>query len=256
MKMNFSIPVIALLGGVALGFSLAPRETPPVAPASPIKERARGQIEAAPLDGASAALRARIRELESALAAASAKTEVAEEKVEASKNPPTSLNRRERMEKWRRENPKQYARMQEGRKAHAAEVRDFVFGNQEFLASIDLSRMSEEAKATHREFLALCEKRLDLLERLNAIDDPLDNDEHRALWEERHKVEQALNEIQEHERATLLRQTAEALGFTGDGATEIVETVNQIFEATDPRPELQLFRRNRNRRDRGEGGPR
>ena len=46
------------------------------------------------------------------------------------------------------------------------------------------------------------------------------------------ETDHAIREASEQERENLLRQTAEALGFSGAEATEIVDTVSEIYEAT------------------------
>ena len=47
------------------------------------------------------------------------------------------------------------------------------------------------------------------------------------------EIDGKIRELSRAERDNLLVQTAEALGFQGDDAAEIMDTINSIYEATD-----------------------
>ena len=52
------------------------------------------------------------------------------------------------------------------------------------------------------------------------------------LFREMRETDHAIRETNSQERENLLQQTAEALGFSGAEATEIVDTISEIYEAT------------------------
>ncbi len=237
--MNFSIPVVALLGGVAIGYCCASRqpaasETRP--DGAPARERARGRIAAAGDAESVKALRARVRELESALAAArSAEEAPAEQKVEETprregRDGPDWRGMRERMERWRRENPEEFARMEERRKAFMQQRAQRAQSKLEFLASVDTSRMSKKARETHVELQTLIAKREEMETKMFSPD--LSDEDREDLFREMRETDHAIRERNSQARENLLRQTAETLGYTGDAATEIVDTIGEIYEAT------------------------
>ncbi len=236
MKMNFSIPVLALLGGVALGFSLAPRRTEmQPAPGAPARERVRGQIVAADSDEAVKALRARIRKLETALAAAgdangASERNAGEPPRGERRDGPDRSGMRERMERWRRENPEEFARMEERRKNFMQQRARRAQSKLDFLASIDTSRMSKTAKETHAELQELIAKREEMENRMFSPD--LSDEDRQELFREMRETDHAIRDRNSQERENLLRQTAETLGFAGEAATEIVDTIGEIYEAT------------------------
>ncbi len=233
MKMNFTFPVLALLGGVALGYAFAPKAPAPEAkPDAPIKKRVRGQIETVATNEAVNALRARIRELEAELASARAKPAPVEEQKVAEQPQENRRGRpdwRERIEKMRRENPEEFARMEERRKKFMQERAARTQSKLDFLAAIDTSRMSKEAQKTHAELQELIAKR----EELGKMFSPdLEEEERRELFRSMRETDRAIRERNEKVRENLLQQTAQALGFSGDDATEIVDTIGEIYEVT------------------------
>jgi hypothetical protein len=79
----------------------------------------------------------------------------------------------------------------------------------------------------------------DMIEKREAIEDKMRNfldmseEERRAAFDEMRETDGKIRELNRAERENLLAQTAQALGFQGDDATEIVETVKGIYEATE-----------------------
>ena len=60
------------------------------------------------------------------------------------------------------------------------------------------------------------------------------SDEERAeLFGEMRENGRAMRRLNQAERDNLLAQTAEAVGLSGDDATELTETIKDIFEATE-----------------------
>ncbi len=238
MKMNFTLPVFALLGGVALGYAFAPKTpTPEAKPEAPVKKHVRGKIESVATNEAANALRARIRELEAELAAARATPAPAVDEKKVEEQPREERRGRqdwrERMEKMRRENPEEFARMEERRKRFMQERAERVQSKLDFLAAIDTSRMSKEAQKTHAELQDLIAKREEIGTKLFSPD--LEEEERHQLFQSMRETDRAIRERNETVRENLLQHTAEALGFTGDDATEIVDTIGEIYEATsDP----------------------
>ena len=78
----------------------------------------------------------------------------------------------------------------------------------------------------------MIEKREALEEKMHNIMDMTEEDRH-ALFGEMRETDERIRELNRLERENLLVQTAETLGFSGDDAKEIAETVKGIYEATD-----------------------
>ena len=92
--------------------------------------------------------------------------------------------------------------------------------------------MSPGARKTHEDLQNMIEKREALEEKMHSIMDMTEEDRH-ALFGEMRETDERIRELNRLERENLLVQTAETLGFSGDDAKEIAETVKGIYEATD-----------------------
>ncbi len=232
---NFSPVVISLLAGAAVGYCLGPtaestvaakEETPPKTAVS----------EARP-DEASAkevrVLRSRIKELEGMLA---------KQGVEVEKTKEDESARRERrdgprdfradMERLRKEEPERYAQITNSMAQFRRRRLERAQTKMDFLSSIDTSGMSPEARKVHADLQAMIVEREALEERMRNFMD-MSEEQRRAAFDEMREIDGRIRELNRAERDNLLAQTAEALGFQGDDADEIVNTVKGIYDATD-----------------------
>jgi len=238
MKMNFTVPVAALIAGAALGYCLAPSQGAAEPEAAQPAEGPRRKLlpDAGPEEQLKA-LRSRIKELEKALADSQKQSEQQQEvRVEEDRRRGRGgfganwKEMRERLDQWKKDNPEEFARMEKRRQEFMQARAKRTQSTLDFLSSIDTARMGKAARETHEELQGLIAKREELESKMMAEDTP-DEDRSR-LFQEMFETDRSIREKNEQERQNLLRLTAEELGLAGDDATEVVDTISEIYEAT------------------------
>lgn len=252
MKSSLTIGAVALVAGAVLGY-LGGRATTTAVPAADDGAadvpRKGGALIAEVEDAGAAALRARIKELEALLA--QAQTAKSEERIDerpaggwlgGRDGRPSREEMRANFEKWKKANPEAFAKMEKRRQEFMQRRAERAQLKIDFLSSIDTSGMSRTARETHENLLALIAQREELEANMQP-GDFTDSEKMDEFFRQMRETDRAIREASEQERENLLRQTAEALGFSGDEATEIVDTVSEIYEATS------------NGFGRGPGGP-
>lgn len=242
MKFHHAVVVtLALLLGAAAGYMFNP-ETDRAPVTEPPPEKAK-RISDSGESASVAALRRRIAELEKLLAERDSAKPSAEavpetppaETARAEGRPQSPREWRERMMK---EDPERYVRITNHFARVRRERRERAEKKIGFLASIDTSGMSAAARKVHDELMdttALREELEQRMQRLHEGDgmEQLGEDERRALFEEMHRTDHRLRELNRQERENLLDETAKNLGFSGDEAKEIADTVREIVDSTE-----------------------
>ena len=225
---NFSPIVISLLVGAALGYCLGPASSPAPAP-EPEQKAEPEQVKQPEYRGerADRALRARIKELEDMLAKQGIEVEkMKEEETTRRDRGPRNWDFRADMERLKKEEPERYAQITNSMAQFRRHRLERAQSKIDFLSSIDTSRMSPAMLKVHSDLQDMIEKREAVEEKMRGFMDMTE--------EERREAFQEIGEIDGRaERDNLLVQTAEALGFQGDDAAEIIDTVKSIYEATD-----------------------
>ncbi len=208
------------------------------------------------------ALRARIRDLEKLLndreeslaklserpqedrpAPPDGETEAASEKRE---QPRRRESFRERMERMKQEEPERYAEMQKRHEEFQARMRAANEARDNYLSSVDTSRMTAEQKAAHERLLAALKTRDDYMERMRPdAENPLTDEERQAA----HEAMREIGPLMEQERQYLLEETGRAYGEDG---SEFAEYIQDIYENTSFGPPM---RRGRGQGRGGPGGP-
>ena len=226
----------ALIAGVAIGFFVReggePQKTDDVPPAVR-KERGK------PIsDGGDAAtirsLRRRVAELERRLAELSASTGEASSTsaVAVAQQPvrPGGGRRGDWLENLKKSDPARYAqetnRLAGWRRMRAERARSTL----DFLASVDTSGMSAEARKTHADLQEAVARREELEDSLRRED--LSPEQRQQLFREMREVHRDLMRLNGEERANLISETAKALGFEGDDAKEVSATIQEVINAT------------------------
>lgn len=233
---NFSPIVISLLVGAAIGFCLGPMSSP--APAPEPEQKSESEQAKQPDRGdhgeraANRALRARIKELEDMLAKQG--VEVEEMKDESSRRERRDRPRdfRADMERLKKEEPERYAQITNSMAQFRRHRLERAQSKIDFLSSIDTSRMSPAMLKVHSDLQDMIEKREAVEEKMRGFMD-MTEEERREAFQEIGEIDGKIRELSRAERDNLLVQTAEALGFQGDDAAEIIDTVKSIYEATD-----------------------
>lgn len=231
---NFSPVVISLLAGAAIGFCFAPSAgAPKAAPekTSPKKVKAESRPDEA-AEKEMRVLRSRIKELEDMLAKQG--VEVEEMKEESSRRERRDRPRdfRADMERLKKEEPERYAQITNSMAQFRRHRLERAQSKIDFLSSIDTSRMSPAMLKVHSELQDMIEKREAVEEKMRGFMD-MTEEERREAFQEIGEIDGRIRELNRAERDNLLVQTAEALGFQGDDAAEIIDTVKSIYEATD-----------------------
>lgn len=229
---NFSPIVISLLVGAALGYCLGPASSPAPAP-EPEQKAEPEQVKQPEYRGerADRALRARIKELEGMLAKQGIEVEkMKEEEAERRERP--RFDPRAEMERLKTEDPARYAQITNGMAQFRRHRLERAQSKIDFLSSIDTSRMSPAMLKVHSDLQDMIEKREAVEEKMRGFIDMTD-EERREAFQEIGEIDGKIRELSRAERDNLLVQTAEALGFQGDDAAEIIDTVKSIYEATD-----------------------
>ncbi|MBO4708409.1 MAG: hypothetical protein J5727_01375 [Kiritimatiellae bacterium] len=236
MKPRTFFPIaVALLVGAALGFCLAPQGAPAPAPdpAAKPEQPERPQHGDDGERAANRALRARIKELEDMLAKQGVEVEkMKEEEATRHKRQERPLDFRANMERMKTEDPARYAQITNGMAQFRQRRLERAQSKIDFLSSVDTSKMSPAARKTHEELQDMIEKREELEQKMRGIMD-MTEEERREMFHAMHETDRKIFELNMAERDNLLVQTAETLGFSGDDAKEIAETVKGIYDATD-----------------------
>lgn len=231
---NFSPVVISLLAGAAIGFCFAPSAgAPKTAPekTSPKMVKAESRPDEA-AEKEMRVLRSRIKELEDMLAKQG--IEVEEMKEESSRRERRDRPRdfRADMERLKKEEPERYAQITNSMAQFRRHRLERAQSKIDFLSSIDTSRMSPAMLKVHSDLQDMIEKREAVEEKMRGFMD-MTEEERREAFQEIGEIDGRIRELNRAERDNLLVQTAEALGFQGDDAAEIIDTVKSIYEATD-----------------------
>ena len=234
---NFSPIVISLLVGAALGYCLGPLSSPSPAPEPEQKAEPEQVKQTDQRDhgdrAANRALRARIKELEDMLAKQGVEVEKMKEEETARRDRgPRNWDFRADMERLKKEEPERYAQITNSMAQFRQRRLERAQSKIDFLSSVDTSRMSPAMLKVHSELQDMIEKREAVEEKMREFMD-MTEEERREAFREIGEIDGKIRELNRAERDNLLVQTAEALGFQGDDAAEIIDTVKSIYEATD-----------------------
>lgn len=232
---NFSPVVISLLAGAAIGFCFAPSAgAPKTAPekTSPKMVKAESRPDEA-AEKEMRILRSRIKELEGMLAKQGIEVEKMKEEETARRDRgPRNWDFRADMERLKKEEPERYAQITNSMAQFRRHRLERAQSKIDFLSSIDTSRMSPAMLKVHSDLQDMIEKREAVEEKMRGFMD-MTEEERREAFQEIGEIDGRIRELNRAERDNLLVQTAEALGFQGDDAAEIIDTVKSIYEATD-----------------------
>ena len=236
-----AIALAALLVGAAIGHFVPPLFSSAPAPAereTKTSERRSARTRTQPSrehDADLNRLRARIKQLERQLAeqdAAASEEPVdqpATNRVEGSRRfgPPTFAE----LEEMREKDPERYVQTTNRIAQFRAGWQGRLQNQFDILESADTAHMTEKQRKVHEDYISLLARIDELGEQLNPLAD-VTEEQRRAAGQEMRESWHKLHELQRIERDTLLTQTANALGFRGRKAQEVVEGIKQVYEAT------------------------
>lgn len=257
MKKNFIVPVSFLFVGAALGFCFATvnSELPECKKCAEAAKEEKAVKTARQRrsegDAENRSLRRRVRELEAEKTQAAASEEaVAEERPER----PRMVRGGDWFAALKTEDPERYQQITNGmarwRSDRAAQVKSRI----DFLASVDTSKMSRQARETHEKLQALYAERENLQASIDEM--MMGGGDVPGVFEQMRETTQAINELSIQERENLIKQTAETLGFKGEDVGEIAATIKGIIDATETGPNMQRIFPLRGGNRPGRGGAR
>ena len=143
----------------------------------------------------------------------------------------------ERMEKFKRERPDEFAALQRRRESIRAARKAAADNRQEFLDSIDVTYLTEEQRKTHVAYANALAARQEARERMAAArrTGAAVSDADRAQLQ---AAERVIREQGEAERAALFEAAARSVGIErAEDVKSFRETILSIFEATrEPEP--------------------
>ncbi len=138
----------------------------------------------------------------------------------------------ERMEKLKKENPERYEEMRNRMLEFGKRIESTAVENQNFLANLDKSRMSQEELENHAKIEEMVKVNAELSARINQ--DP-ESPESEELRREMFSNFRELREIFDTERNYALKQFARTLGYSDNGADTFTEYVDYIYKMTSMR---------------------
>ena len=227
----------ALVAGVAIGYFSAPAAAPSKDGTEAAGEAPRpGAIPPPAGHGDSAALRARIKELETRIAELS--RHGADDAPQAPAAAGEGENRRgsprEWLERMKTENPERYVQMTNNFARWRQDRVNRAQAKLDFLASIDVSGMNGKARQAHEELQNLIVQRAELEESLHAED--LTDEDRRKIWQSLHENRRQTDRLNGIERRNLLGEKAKRIGLKGAEVREFSDTIQEIMAATDDGP--------------------
>lgn len=225
----------ALIAGVAIGYFAAPSAPSPVTAEVEDAEGTPALIEDQGDRALIESLRARIRELEEAAEVpVFVPTNTVEEVREHSRN----RRRRgfDRGAEWmanlKKTDPERYVQMTNRFASFVRQHAERQQAKLDFFSSVDTSMMSVAARENHDRLQALLSQRASIESELFALK-PEDDESRRELYEQMRELDRELRQVKADERTNLLEETGKALGLSSSDTAALVETVQEIYEATE-----------------------
>lgn len=146
--------------------------------------------------------------------------------------PPWRGNFQERMERLRTENPERFQQIREHLNQMTQRIESGANEQQEFLSSLDTSKMSEAELENHKKIEEIVKRNSEIAALLNQ--DP-DSPDAEMMRSEMFSNFRELRELFDTERDYALRQFAHSLGYTDNGAETFTEYINYIMRMTSMR---------------------
>ena len=239
-KQTIFVALPALLCGALMGYFASPSRAPAETPAADEAEvKTQRPRHSRPRSGDADLnrLRQRIKELEGRLADrgerdAQPQEESAEPVERHGRHGPEGF--RARMEEMREKDPQRYAEMTNHfaavRERHIQRVQDRLA----LLAAMDTSRMSPKQRENHLRYQELVARQTEIGDQLRpSPENNLSDEDRQQLSREIRDISRELHRLSDVERNTLLQQTALSFGLKGSTASEAVETIKAVIQATD-----------------------
>jgi len=220
MKTNLAVAIISLVIGAVLGWAVKP--TPP-------------QTQEA--DRTKHSRRARIAESKSRVKTVTTVVtntvrDTVTNTVEFAREPPRGPEGwRAEMERLKEENPAEYAARTNRMAQFRARMLQNAENKLETLAAIDTTGWTPQQLETHQRYQELIAKREELMETMR-FDGDATEEQRRAAREQMWELGREIHKASQDERNLLLNKAIQEMGFRGNAATEVRETIKTIYSTT------------------------
>ena len=220
MKTNLAVAIIALVLGAVLGWAIKP--APP---------------QSQDTDGTKPSRRARIAESKSRVKTVTTVVtntvrDTVTNTVEVVREPPRGPEGwRAEMERLKEENPAEYAARTNRMAQFRARMLQNAESKLETLAAIDTTGWTPQQLETHQRYQELIAKREELMEAMR-FDSDATEEQRRAAMEQMRELGHQIHKASQDERNLLLNKAIREMGFRGNAAAEVRETIKTIYSTT------------------------
>jgi len=220
MKTNIVVAIVALIVGAVLGWAVKP--APPQTQETDRPKHSR---------------RARIAESKSRVKTVTTVVtntvrDTVTNTVEVAREQPRGPEGwRAEMERLKEENPAEYAARTNRMAQFRARMLQNAENKLETLAAIDTTGWSQQQLETHQRYQELIAKREELMETMRFDSDATEEQRHAAM-EQMRKLGHEIFKASQDERNLLLNKAIREMGFKGNAATEVRETIKTIYSTT------------------------
>ena len=220
MKTNIAVAIVALAIGAVLGWVVKP--TPP---------------QTQETNGPKHSRRARIAESKTRVKTVTTVVtntvrDTVTNVVEVAREPPRGPEGwRAEMERLKEENPAEYAARTNRMAQFRARMLQNAENKLETLAAIDTTGWTPQQIETHQRYQELIAKREELMETMR-FDSDATEEQRRAAMEQMRKLGHEIFKASQNERNLLLNKAIREMGFKGNAATEVRETIKTIYSTT------------------------
>ena len=220
MKTNLAVAIVSLILGAVLGWTVKP------APAQPETAEKR-----------TSARKSRIAESKSRVKTVTTVVtntvrDTVTNTVEVVREPPRGPEGwREEMERLKEENPAEYAARTNRMAQFRARMLQNAENKLETLAAIDTTGWTPQQIETHQRYQELIAKREELMETMR-FDSDATEEQRRAAMEQMRELGHQIHKASQEERNLLLNKAIREMGFKGNAATEVRETIKTIYSTT------------------------
>ena len=220
MKTNLVLAIIALVVGAVLGWAVKPAP-PPTHETDRTKSSRRARI---------AESKSRVKTVTTVVT--NTVRDTVTNTVEVMHEPPRGPEGwRAEMERLKDEDPAEYAARTNRMAQFRARMLQNAENKLETLASIDTTGWTPQQLETHQRYQELIAKREELMETMRFDGDATEEQRHAAM-EQMRKLGHEIFKASQNERNLLLNKAIREMGFKGNAATEIRETIKTIYSTT------------------------
>lgn len=220
MKTNIAVAIVSLAIGAVLGWVV--KSTPP---------------QTQETNGPKHSRRARIAESKTRVKTVTTVVtntvrDTVTNVVEVAREPPRGPEGwRAEMERLKEENPAEYAARTNRMAQFRARMLQNAENKLETLAAIDTTGWTPQQIETHQRYQELIAKREELMETMRFDSDATEEQRHAAM-EQMRKLGHEIFKASQDERNLLLNKAIREMGFKGNAATEVRETIKTIYSTT------------------------